>query len=95
MSYQIVFDGTASAELTHLLHAVQRQLNGHGIQMLGQMDAKAETVSAASAVQPCTKEPCPTTIVGHDPYLVVAGVVVGLAVGYALGKRSASANKKG
>ena len=92
MSYQIVFDGTASAELTHLLHAVQRQLNGHGIQMLGQMDAKAETVSAASAVQPCTKEPCPTTIVGHGPYIVV-GLVVGLAVGYVLGKRSASANK--
>lgn len=52
MGYQIGFNGAASAELSQLLHAVERQLNGLATGMLAQMAAQAQTTTASTA-QPC------------------------------------------
>ncbi|HWJ34160.1 MAG TPA: hypothetical protein VNR70_02780 [Steroidobacteraceae bacterium] len=92
MSYQITFDGVASAELTHLLHAVQRQLNGRGMGVLGKMDAEAQIASSASIAPPCKKEPCPATEPGHNPNVIhalffVGGVVVGFGLCKLLGNK--------
>jgi hypothetical protein len=93
MGYQINFDGSASAELTQLLHSVQRQLNGHGIHAQGPTDA-ASTVQAPSAVENCKlTKTCPDAHGGHVVYIVIitiVALVVGIVIGYLIGKRSAS-----
>jgi len=93
MSYQIGFNGAASAELSHLLHAVEGQLNGRGLHLLGQADAQAQTASSTSTGQPCdplSKDCSGSSSGGHDIVLVVVTAVVAGAAGYVAGKRSSA-----
>jgi hypothetical protein len=84
MNYQIGFNGAASAELSQLLHAIERQLNGLGTGMLGQMAAQAQTTTASTA-QPSD----PSSSGGHDVGTILlagaAGVVIGGAAGIVIG----------
>jgi len=92
MRYQIGFDGSASAELTQLLHAVERQINGLGTGILAQMDAQAQPASSASTAQPCDPSSANCSgdsSGGHDAIIVVVTAVVAGAVGYVAGKKSA------
>jgi hypothetical protein len=104
MTYRIGFDGLASAEVTHMLRAVQNGLNGSSAGMLTHV--RAEDVAASAPIVPCTKngkicgdgqgpiEP-PNVVVIHTVVLaaiVVVSVVVGVIVGYGLGKKSAAPN---
>jgi hypothetical protein len=93
MSFQISFDGVASAALTHLLQGVERQLNWHGVFA----QAAGETMaSVASGVCP-PGEHCPTTIGGHphpDTLLVVIVAVIAFAAGVAVGRWSATSAVK-
>lgn len=52
MSYRILFDGTGSSELTQLLHAVEKQLNGHSIGLMARADAPANTGTPIDAPAP-------------------------------------------
>ena len=94
MSFQIAFDGPASADLTELLRAVEGQLNHRGMTLLTQMDAQAQTL--ASGTRPCDPriEKCPTTT--HVPHIAMLVVAFGLGVlvGYLIGRRSASAPRQ-
>jgi hypothetical protein len=92
MSYQITFDGVASAELTHLLHAVQQQLNGRGMGLLGKMDAEAQPATSIG-VPVKSKIPCSDSQPSHDPNCIrplardpntYIGFVIGLIVGFGL-----------
>ncbi len=80
MSYQISFDGRASADLQQMLHALERQLNWHGIHAEAPGDTAAS--AGASVVKLCDGKPCPTTIIGHGPLYVIVGLVVGFIVGF-------------
>jgi hypothetical protein len=96
MSFQIGFDGVASAELTHLLQGIERQLNWHG----ARGEAAGETAASSVPCEPGTN--CAdTTHGGHEPACVSVGMavviavvalVVGLIVGSRLGKRAVSSN---
>jgi hypothetical protein len=94
MSYQIGFNGAASAELTQLLHAVERQLNGLGTGMLAQMDAQAQTTSTGQPCDPKSTNCSSSSGGGPDAgtvvvIAVVAGAIAGAAAGYAAGKKAA------
>jgi hypothetical protein len=94
MKYQIGFDGSASAELTQLLQAVERQINGLATGILAQMDAQAQPASSASTAQPCdpSSANCSSGSSGsggHDAVIIVVTAVVAGAVGYVAGKKSA------
>jgi len=96
MKYQIGFDGAASAELTQLLHAVERQINGLGTGILASMDAQAQG-SSASTAQPCDPSSANCSGgVGGDSGIgtvvvvaAVAGAIAGAVTGYVAGKKSA------
>jgi hypothetical protein len=88
MSYQIGFNGAASAELTQLLHAVERQLNGLATGMLAQMDARAQTTTASTA-QPCDPSSANCSGGSSGGYgggtvagAAIGGLVVGIVIGY-------------
>src|SRR5579863_760477 len=100
MSYQLTFDGAASAELTELLRAVERQLNWHGLHLQLQAEEKTPDTNNtlqkefSSAAQSGTttippKGPCPNTgSPGHNPN-VAADILIfstGLVVGAVLSK---------
>jgi hypothetical protein len=79
MSYQIGFNGAASAEVTHLLHAVEGHLNGRGLHLLGQADAQAQTAGSASTGQHSDRlakdcSDCPQG--GHCLVIVVVVAVI-------------------
>jgi hypothetical protein len=85
MSYQLTFDGAASAELTNLLRAVERQLNWHGMHM--QVETEVATQSGTITIPP--KGPCPNTgSPGHNPNVVADILIfgIGLVVGAVLTK---------
>jgi hypothetical protein len=95
MTYRIGFDGVASAELTHVLRAVQNGLNGSGAHLLMHVRAEEETASAASSI--CTKDEklCEHGKVPVEPpnivvvaLILVVTLLVGVAIGYRLGKLS-------
>jgi hypothetical protein len=102
MTYRIGFDGVASAELTHMLRAVQNGLNGSsGAHMLMHVRGEEDTASAASAV--CTKDGklCAGGKVPIEPpnivvvaLIVVVSLLIGLAIGYRFGKMSAMPTTK-
>jgi hypothetical protein len=105
MAYRIGFDGAASAELTHMLRAVQNGLNGSGANLLMHVRGEADTASAASA--PCVKytkdcingvpiEP-PNFVVIHTALfagILVVSVLVSVGFGFALGRKSTTPNVK-
>lgn len=98
MSYRIGFDGVASAELAHLLRGVQHALNTRGTGMLTQMKVEETAASVVPPVDPCakytkecgqTKGPTePPHIIVVTAIVVVVTLLIGLAVGYRLGKFS-------
>jgi hypothetical protein len=99
MSFQIGFNGPASADLTHLLQGVERQLNWHSVRAQAPGDASGSASApamsdqvAASAIGPCTDATDP-----HDPNCIrvreehhafhegaAIGFIVGLIVGIVL-----------
>jgi hypothetical protein len=91
MGYQINFNGAVTPELGQLLHAVEKQLNWHGIHAQGgDMASSASSTGAPGGVNPDTHGL-------HDPNVVVVGgvaLVVGFVVGYVVGKSSASSSSK-
>lgn len=94
MGYQIDFNGAVTPELGQLLHSVQRQLHLNGMRV--QVGA-ADTASGASTSEDCIlTKTCPDTHPGHGPDIVIAIVafVIGIVVGYFIGKRSATAAVK-
>lgn len=94
MGYQVNFNGAVTPELGQLLHAVQRQLNFHGLHVQG--GSSTDTGSGASTATGCApgdKECSNSNHGGHEPSVVVVAVValvVGIAIGYVIGKRSGS-----
>ena len=94
MGYQINFSGAVTPELGQLLHAVEGQLNWRGIH--AQSGDTASSASAASSTGAPGGESADTHS-GHEPSVAVVGtvaLVVGLAVGYLVGKSSASSSSK-
>ena len=96
MIYRIGFDGVASAEITHMLRAVQNALNGSGANLLMRVRAE-EAASVASA--PCVKytKECENGKAPTEPpnivvlvLIVVVSLTVGFAVGYRFGKKAAT-----
>ena len=85
MTYQISFDGPASAELQLVLRAVERQLHWHGMRAEAPPGTAASTVLAASTAAPCTREPC-VDKPPHNPNVVLlaVGFVLGIVIGFGL-----------
>jgi len=101
MTYRIGFDGVASAEVTHMLRAVQNSLNGAGANLLMHVRAEEAAASEASTVasgSPCTAgTPCPGGEKGGQDIVIVVVVaaVTGAVAGYIAGKISSSGEKGG
>jgi hypothetical protein len=103
MTYRIGFDGAASAELTHLLRAVQNGLNGSGANLLTHVRAEEAAASAPSTTKPCEKytKDCANGKGPIEPpnfaviaLIVVISLLVGLAIGYRLGKQSVASSTR-
>jgi hypothetical protein len=104
MSYRIGFDGVASAELTHVLRAVQNGLNGYGAGLLSHAEGQVGNDLAASTTVPCnkltkecqdTKGPTePPNVIVVTALIVVVTLLIGLGIGYRLGKLSAASVTK-
>jgi uncharacterized protein HemX len=89
MSDQIGLNGAVSAEPSQLLHAVESRLNELGTGVLAQIDAQAQTASAASTAQPSdplSKDGSAGSNGGGVGVIVLTAVVAG-AVGYLVGKK--------
>jgi len=87
MKYTIGFDGSASAELSQLLHAVERQINGLGTGILASMDAQAQgTASTAQPCDPSSANCSGGSSGGHDAVIVVVTAVVAGTIGYVAGR---------
>jgi hypothetical protein len=86
MSYQIGFDGAVSAELTQLLCAVEGQLNGRGMHILGQSDARAQAQEPSSASTDRSREPPTKDSCGHCLIIIVVVVIIAVVVGFLVGR---------
>ena len=98
MSYQIGFNGAASAELSQLLRAVERQLNGSGMHLMAQANAQAQPASSASTSPPCPdgQTTCaPPADGGYGAGAVAGAAVVGLVVGVVIGRKIGQDKKPG
>jgi len=90
MSYRLSFTGGASAEIDHLLTAIEHRLNGHVA-----MSIAAEDLPAAATEMTVTKctnglpPPCPGNephgpwvVVAQGPALFVGAIVLAFAAGF-------------
>jgi hypothetical protein len=94
MSFQISFDGVASAELTHLLQGVERQLNWQGIRAEAAGETAASSVASGMDQFAATSHgPCPDTKAPDNPNCIHTleqhafhkGVGIGFGVGLIAG----------
>jgi hypothetical protein len=88
MRYQIDFNGSATAELTQLLHSVEARLSWQGIRGQGPADSNASRPGVVSA-NPDGVQDQSSGHRNHEHCLVIIIVVaiVGVAVGYYFGRR--------
>jgi uncharacterized protein YqhQ len=97
MSYQIGFHGAASAELSQMLHAVERQLNWHGAHVRALTNVQAQeaatppSTATGESTRPCRDHGCDDhPRCGHDVVIIVVVaivVIVSAGVGFGLGVR--------
>lgn len=95
MNYQLIIEGAVSTELTHLLNAVERQLNWHAIHAQSPGETSAAALSGSQHSE-YVQFPCPDGVGPHGPnspnciraplmdMFLYVGIGTGLIVGFFL-----------
>ncbi len=88
MRYQIDFNGSATAELTQLLHSVEARLGWQGIRGQGPADSNASRPGVVSANPDGGKDQSSgNRIHDHCLFIIIVVAILGVAVGYYFGRR--------